>query len=763
MNADHPVNNDQHVGTAPSPLLELLRQVLRSFANATQTFAIYPSGHPSTTEAVRIARQRLSALLTEVETLSMDVMPGKMLLDEELFGVSETESPIANQLYRRHIARLTFTSGTTDAELTELFEAICSDQQTDGPEVTESIITPHISATPVGLGGVLLATGQAGPSADAQAQRPEELWRELISLNIDGARADGAEASDALALLDSLGAPSTSSGASPQRLRDIVHEMVELRAQTIGATADQAATEVLNDLAAKYGSITTELSPNQREKVAVAIALAAQALDPASVARFLLRQGQAQTLPDRAIRTMVDEHSDDGIADLIVSACQLQSTDGPSSLPSPFAQGIIDSPRQGTIMRLVAQKAAPGRQDVAGDSAAFGELLEQVLAVDETQFMSAGYLGELRTVTDDLADIDRRAEEIRSTHSHALLSTVSDEQLALAQDTLALDLLELEEDDQDFAASAIDLAKDITQHIAKGQYAQAHTAVSVLTRYAEADDATARQEGARQALSLVSNWQNVRDLALALHAADGRRAELLREAVLALGPSAADVLLDAIAEEEDRETRLKLVAAATQLAPLSAERATLRVNDSRWYVVRNMVGLLPLKPDDEAINALVPQLNHNDLRVCKEAIKGLAAIGGERSIRHISQAFESPNAEVRTGCIRALAAIDSAEATAALVDVATKKRGRRADYAEKAEIANALGRTGRPEAIPTLASFLHERSLLAPKAIAELAQAAAFALASLDSGDALRVLHEGATASRRSVRSACQKALTLRD
>ena len=117
MNADHPVNNDQHVGTAPSPLLELLRQVLRSFANATQTFAIYPSGHPSTTEAVRIARQRLSALLTEVETLSMDVMPGKMLLDEELFGVSETESPIANQLYRRHIARLTFTSGTTDAEL----------------------------------------------------------------------------------------------------------------------------------------------------------------------------------------------------------------------------------------------------------------------------------------------------------------------------------------------------------------------------------------------------------------------------------------------------------------------------------------------------------------------------------------------------------------------------------------------------------------------------------------------------------------------
>ncbi len=97
--------------------------------------------------------------------------------------------------------------------------------------------------------------------------------------------------------------------------------------------------------------------------------------------------------------------------------------------------------------------------------------------------------------------------------------------------------------------------------------------------------------------------------------------KLLERLVPLVGAAAAAPLLDALAVAESRGARRGLLA---QLAKMGAEIAPLvvaRLDDSRWYVTRNLIALLEeLGPPPAGFSA-APYMRHADARVRWQAVK----------------------------------------------------------------------------------------------------------------------------------------------
>ena len=106
--------------------------------------------------------------------------------------------------------------------------------------------------------------------------------------------------------------------------------------------------------------------------------------------------------------------------------------------------------------------------------------------------------------------------------------------------------------------------------------------------------------------------------------------KLLERLVPLVGAAAAPPLLDALAAAESRGARRGLLA---QLAKMGAEIAPLaiaRLDDSRWYVTRNLLALLEeLGPPPPGFSA-APYMHHSDARVRWQAVKLQLKLPGGR-------------------------------------------------------------------------------------------------------------------------------------
>ena len=106
--------------------------------------------------------------------------------------------------------------------------------------------------------------------------------------------------------------------------------------------------------------------------------------------------------------------------------------------------------------------------------------------------------------------------------------------------------------------------------------------------------------------------------------------KLLERLVPLVGAAAAPPLLDALAAAESRGARRGLLA---QLAKMGAEIAPFviaRLDDSRWYVTRNLLALLEQLGPPPAGFSAAPYMRHTDARVRWQAVKLQLKLPAER-------------------------------------------------------------------------------------------------------------------------------------
>jgi predicted transcriptional regulator len=174
------------------------------------------------------------------------------------------------------------------------------------------------------------------------------------------------------------------------------------------------------------------------------------------------------------------------------------------------------------------------------------------------------------------------------------------------------------------------------------------------------------------------------------------------------GDHGVEVLLDLLAEDSDRERRAHLLAALRQVARGHLRPVVARLNDPRWYVVRNAANLLGNAGGEEVLDQLAGAARHPSPQVRKEAVKALVVAGGVKAVPHLRVlAGEGPQ-DVRATAVSVLGAIFAPEAAAALGDIARSNADRSLrrqaldELAEGAEGRDVLRRLSAADTRPKL-------------------------------------------------------------
>lgn len=131
----------------------------------------------------------------------------------------------------------------------------------------------------------------------------------------------------------------------------------------------------------------------------------------------------------------------------------------------------------------------------------------------------------------------------------------------------------------------------------------------------------------------------------------------LRAALAAAPEEAVLLLLDLLADEERMPVRRQMVALLSVLARGRLSSLAAHVADPRWYVARNVTTAMGQMRDPAAVPYLKSALQHQDIRVRKEALAALSALGTPEAVAVLTETQRHPDAATRAAASHWLKAV----------------------------------------------------------------------------------------------------------
>ena len=419
---------------------------------------------------------------------------------------------------------------------------------------------------------------------------------------------------------DLAGAPETRAEALFERLRGLVSDL-----------SIEAGREI--DLHATVHDVVTELPPELRR----------------SLVELLVDRVRDDPLAERLIGTMSNAELTRALVDL--------GRDGRRD-PVELANHLAAAGVRHLDLVDLTEALEAGREEAGTILAG----LEEV-GVDLTKSRADGFGG---SVTDALAGYLTATERDDVRTMQATLPRTDEQRKASA--LLALrDYLMLEGDDERLGEVLSLWAEGLQEAMAMRDPVRVRELLDSVREAlggAGEERESLRGSYARQALAPEA----VLALVATVRLDDG--GATVPEVLEPFGDVGVEVLLDLLAENADRERRAHLLAALRQVARGHLRPVVARLQDPRWYVVRNAANLLGNAGGEEVLDQLAGAARHPSAQVRKEAVKALVVAGGAKAVLHLhALAGEGPQ-DVRPTAVSVLGAIFAPEAAAALGDIA---------------------------------------------------------------------------------------------
>jgi len=170
-------------------------------------------------------------------------------------------------------------------------------------------------------------------------------------------------------------------------------------------------------------------------------------------------------------------------------------------------------------------------------------------------------------------------------------------------------------------------------------------------------------------------------------------------------------LLDALIEEESPSSRSLLLSLIRQFGDALANEALRRLNDSRWFVKRNMLYLLRACKDNKIIPHVRPYCEHENPKVSFEAMKCLLNLKDNYAVEKLSAYLRSgTQAEIEQSVTLAgLYAME--EAVPELIRMLKATGRNRSALPLKTAIVQALGNIGDVRSLDALREILSRKKL----------------------------------------------------
>jgi hypothetical protein len=251
--------------------------------------------------------------------------------------------------------------------------------------------------------------------------------------------------------------------------------------------------------------------------------------------------------------------------------------------------------------------------------------------------------------------------------------------------------------------------------LARGSLDEAAFAIEGMARLSSDDTVPeATRVAMRQQVEHLAGVETLSALAASLGATPGPAAVRL---VRLLGPGAIRSLLQVLVEEKVRIRRRRIFDLLSALGPEVVPEATRWLVDPNWYVIRNIVALLRAVGDRSSLPTVRRLTSHSDLRVRLEALRSLLDLDPDVGLGHLLSAIADPDPRAATAAVELAGQRGGPAMVEPLLGVLEPWdfRGRR--RAVRLAALQALGRVGRPEALPRLGRFFRDRWVPFPSTV----------------------------------------------
>lgn len=187
-----------------------------------------------------------------------------------------------------------------------------------------------------------------------------------------------------------------------------------------------------------------------------------------------------------------------------------------------------------------------------------------------------------------------------------------------------------------------------------------------------------------------------------------------------IGTPFIDPLLDRLAFEENMSLRRFLMDRVLAFGDAAIIPLTCRLDDQRWYVLRNIVVMLrTLAPGQEA-SRLRPLLKNSNEKLRHEVIISLLQAGDPIAQRQLLRDLSSNNHAAQLAAVTLIDKASSLEIAQKLAEIVVSGGFSAAEYELKAACVEALAKIGKPEILPELVKVLRSISLLGYKTLNRL-------------------------------------------
>jgi HEAT repeat protein len=236
--------------------------------------------------------------------------------------------------------------------------------------------------------------------------------------------------------------------------------------------------------------------------------------------------------------------------------------------------------------------------------------------------------------------------------------------------------------------------------------------------------------------------------------------KVMEEFVGYLDKSAILPFMHVLGELESIHARKVVIDALIFLGPKDIMTLAKGLNDTRWFVVRNIIYILRKIADKRAVEYLLKTVRHADIRVKKEVIRALGELGGGGVFQALRECLDDPDIQVRTAALRALGGVATEAAKRLIMDRIADKAFKDKDFDEKKEYFEILSRWKDKEVFAFLSETIKKKSFFfGSSRIDENRACAAYGLGLLGDRDALQLLYKMKTESNKLLREFCFTAI----
>ncbi len=235
--------------------------------------------------------------------------------------------------------------------------------------------------------------------------------------------------------------------------------------------------------------------------------------------------------------------------------------------------------------------------------------------------------------------------------------------------------------------------------------------------------------------------------------------DIFKNFINLLDKNAVLPLLKILGKLKTIHARKMIIRALIQLGPKDMSALLKGLNDSRWYLVRNIIYILRKIGEKSVIEYIIKALRHSDPRVKKEALITLGELGNDSVLEILREYLDGSDIRLRKAALKAVGNIASESAKKTIMNQISQRHFKKKSLNEKKAYFTILSRWNDKNVYDFLIKTIEKKSLWKRSRNYEIKACAAYCLGIMQDKSALPILNKCKTSRDKILRTFSYKAI----